>query len=91
VSTLREVLQRPNGDMPASTQNTLFKFTCRRLRTREIMGYGVREKQKKQSAKADTCRSHQGNGEAESRYVCKRVEFRFFQNEVLVVENDVEE
>ena len=54
------------------------------------MGYG-QGKNKKAIGQSDACRSHQGNGEVESRYVCKRVEFRFFQNEVLVVENDVEE
>jgi hypothetical protein len=54
------------------------------------MAYG-QEKNKKAIGQSDTRRSHQGNGEAESRYVCKRVEFRFVRNEVLVVENEVEE
>jgi hypothetical protein len=52
------------------------------------MGYG-QEKNKNAVGQSDPRRSHQGKGEAESRYVCKRVEFRFFQSEVLVVENNV--
>jgi len=38
-----------------------------------------KRKIKKAIGESDTRRSHQGNGEAESRYVCKRVEFRFFE------------
>ena len=40
-------------------------------------GYGQEENQETIS-QSDTRRSHQGNGEAESRYVCERVEFRLF-------------
>jgi hypothetical protein len=52
--------------------------------------YG-KKKNNKAIGQSNTRRSRQGNGEAESRYVCKRVKFRFVLNEVLVVENDVEQ
>ncbi len=41
------------------------------------MGYG-QEENKKAIGQSDTRRSHQGNGEAESGFVCKRAKFRFF-------------
>ena len=51
----------------------------------------AKKKTKKQSAKATLAEVIKEICEVESRYVCKRIEFLFFQNEVLVVENDVEE
>jgi len=48
------------------------------------------KKNKKAIGQSNARRSRQGNDEAESRYICKRVGFRFVLNEVLVVENDVE-